>query len=133
MRPPVPIGALVIAVYHALIGGVNLLALGLLLIAVFSSAILVPAFLAGGVLLVLFCFGLIFFASLHLAVGVGLWRGNRAALVGAIVLSGLLGLSGLTVFSVEGEATVGLGSALFHGGMTLYLLLSKKVHAAFSR
>ncbi|MBL4845650.1 MAG: hypothetical protein JKY65_09000 [Planctomycetes bacterium] len=132
MRPPVPIGVLVIGVYHSLIGGLNLLALGLLMIAAFTTAILIPPSLGGGLILVLLSFGLIFFAALHLSVGVGLWRGNRAALVGAIVLSGLLALGGAGIGAVEGEI-VGLGSCLFHGGMTIYLLFSKTVHAAFSR
>ncbi len=107
MRAPVPFVAKLIGAYHVVIGGMNLLVLALLLIAVF-------------------------FAGLHVSVGVGLCRGNRAALIGAIVLSGLLALGGLGLGAAEQEAA-GLGSAVFHGAMTLYLVLSKEVHAAFGR
>jgi len=132
MRAPVPLAAKLIGAYHVVIGGMNLLVLALLLIAVFSTALVAPTFLAGGIVVLLFSLGFVFFAGLHISVGVGLCRGNRAALIGAIVLSGLLALGGLGVGTVEGEA-VGIGSAVFHGAMTLYLLFSKEVHAAFGR
>lgn len=132
MRAPVPIGAKLIGAYHVVIGGLNLLVLALLLIAVFSAALAVPSFLAGGFVILLLSLGFVFFAALHISVGVGLCRGKRAALLGAIVLSGLLTLGGLGIGAAEAEPA-GLGSALFHGAMTLYLLLSKKVHAAFGR
>lgn len=132
MRAPVPLGAKLIGAYHVVIGGMNLLVLALMLIAVFTAALVAPPFLAGGLVVFFLSLGFVFFAAFHVSVGVGLCRGNRAALIGAIVLSGLMALSGLGWGAAEAEPA-GVASAVFHGAMTLYLLLSKKVHAAFGR
>lgn len=132
MSAPVPIGARVIGAYHVFVGGVNFFALILLLIAVFSTVLVAPPFFSGAVFLVLFSMGLVFFGTFHMAVGVGLFRANRKALLCAILLSGLLTLWGLVV-GAAAEETVGFGSCVFHGAMTAYLLFSKKVHAAFRR
>ena len=127
-----PLGVRLIGGWHVLVGGLHLFLLAILLLALFTSAIVLPPVLIGAVAVLLASCGLIALSLLHLWVGTGLWKGKRLALLGAIFLSGLLTLGGLG-FGASGEegAEIALGSVLFHGLITAYLLFSKEVKAAF--
>lgn len=127
-----PLGVRLIGAWHLLIGGLHLFFLGLLILAFFTSVIVMPPFLIGIVPVLLFSCVLIFLSVLHFWVARGLWKGKPSALLGAIFLSGMAFLGGLG-YGAGGEqgAGIALGTVAFHGLILCYLLFSREVKAAF--